>query len=550
MIFNGRTIVPGNVQGEALVTSQGISFFGGVDPETGQIVERGHELEGRSIAGKILVFPSGKGSTVGSYTLYQLKFKGLAPLAILNSLCETITAVGCIIAEIPCIDGIPIEQLHSGQSLAIDAAGGKVEILSPPAPIPDWLRGCETGSFEGGTFATDTLSRRLPGIVRRVNEENEWPHEIVARVQTLVDEMPDAQLRPLQDPGAPDAALWQDWIAPYVGQTWLETSWFAAEVYAFRRVLEATGYYQSGLGKGIDPFRRQKLYGLQAAPAGLLPMCYQLEAWYAAPPSGEDLHKALANLLRAAVWGNQADLSVFPAGGAQPDAHSLQEQQAHLLADDSQAAAAYIIAELSNRNTSPDAAKGASRRVDFILDNVGLELGYDLVLADYLLQLNLAGPIRFFAKPHPTYVSDATIADILETIAYLVASTEPALHHFGQRLDGYIHSGRLQLTSDYFWISPLPAWEMPPALRDDLSQSALIISKGDANYRRWLGDRHWPFSTPFAEIVSYSPAPLLALRVMKAELVVGLPAARQLELDAAYSHWMTEGQWAVIQFAR
>ena len=100
--FQGRSICPGNAEGEALVTSMGISFFGGVDPDSGVVVEKGHELEGRSIAGKVLVFPTGKGSTVGSYTLYRLCKAGKAPIAILNAECEPITAVGCIIAEIPC----------------------------------------------------------------------------------------------------------------------------------------------------------------------------------------------------------------------------------------------------------------------------------------------------------------------------------------------------------------------------------------------------------------------------------------------------------------
>jgi predicted aconitase with swiveling domain len=120
MDFIGRTIYAGQASGQALVTSHGISFFGGVDPDTGVIVERGHELEGRSIVGRILVFPSGKGSTVGSYTLYRLKHNGLAPAAIINSECETITAVGCIIAEIPCVDLVPIDKLKNGVRITID----------------------------------------------------------------------------------------------------------------------------------------------------------------------------------------------------------------------------------------------------------------------------------------------------------------------------------------------------------------------------------------------------------------------------------------------
>ena len=126
MKFTGRTIYAGQITGPALVTSQGISFFGGVDPDTGVIVERGHELEGQSITGKILVFPMGKGSTVGSYTLYRLRHNGLAPAAIINTECETITAVGCIIAEIPCVDSVPIGDIASGAWVTVD--GGTVLI--------------------------------------------------------------------------------------------------------------------------------------------------------------------------------------------------------------------------------------------------------------------------------------------------------------------------------------------------------------------------------------------------------------------------------------
>jgi len=127
MMLQGRAIYKGQAEGEALVTPMGISFFGGVDPETGIVVERGHTLEGSSIAGKILVFPQGKGSTVGSYTLYRLKRNGLAPAAIVNAECETITAVGCIIAEIPCVDHIPLDQLITGDKLRVDGALGTVE---------------------------------------------------------------------------------------------------------------------------------------------------------------------------------------------------------------------------------------------------------------------------------------------------------------------------------------------------------------------------------------------------------------------------------------
>jgi len=128
MILNGRTIFPGKARGEALVSRMGISFYGGVDPESGVITETGHDLEGQGLAGKVLVFPSGKGSTVGSYILYRLKQNGHAPAAIINVACETITAVGCIIAEIPCMDQVDISQIEMGMRLALEAGPGDGDI--------------------------------------------------------------------------------------------------------------------------------------------------------------------------------------------------------------------------------------------------------------------------------------------------------------------------------------------------------------------------------------------------------------------------------------
>ena len=89
---------------------------------------------------------------------------------------------------------------------------------------------------------------------------------------------------------------------------------------------------------------------------------------------------------------------------------------------------------------------------------------------------------------------------------------------------------------------------MPDSLRHDLARSSLIISKGDANYRRLLGDLHWPYTTPFADIVCYSPASLLALRALKSEVAAGLKHDQVDQLDELDSEWLTTGRWGVIQF--
>jgi predicted aconitase with swiveling domain len=118
--LKGRVIYKGNAKGEALVTNMPISFYGGVDPNTGIVLEKGHELEGISIKDKILVFPQGKGSTVGSYTLYRMKKNGTAPIGMINKETETIVAVGAIISEIPFIDKIDTTKIKTGNKITIE----------------------------------------------------------------------------------------------------------------------------------------------------------------------------------------------------------------------------------------------------------------------------------------------------------------------------------------------------------------------------------------------------------------------------------------------
>jgi hypothetical protein len=122
---NARVIKKGVAEGKALCSSQPISFYGGVDPDTGIVLEKNHELQGKSIAGKILVFPTGKGSTVGSYVLYRLKKNGKAPLAIINDESEAVIAVGAVISNVPMVDHVPTKKIKTGYHVKIN--GEKVE---------------------------------------------------------------------------------------------------------------------------------------------------------------------------------------------------------------------------------------------------------------------------------------------------------------------------------------------------------------------------------------------------------------------------------------
>ncbi len=130
--LRGRTISRGKAEGEALVTTQSISFLGSIDPATGVVVEKGHELEGKDVTGKVLVFPSGKGSTVGSYVMYQLKKNKTAPAAVINRSAEPIVAVGAIISDIPMVDSTEpdaIDTIRTGDRVRVNGTLGTIDIL-------------------------------------------------------------------------------------------------------------------------------------------------------------------------------------------------------------------------------------------------------------------------------------------------------------------------------------------------------------------------------------------------------------------------------------
>ncbi|HSA38879.1 MAG TPA: DUF126 domain-containing protein [Methanoregula sp.] len=129
MHISGRGISRGRARGPLLISPAPISFLSGVDPESGVIIEQGHPLQGTGIAGTVLAFPYGKGSTVGSYVLYALSRNHHAPAAIINAEAEAIIATGAIIGGIPMIDRIsqPLSRLRNGTIVTVDGDRGEME---------------------------------------------------------------------------------------------------------------------------------------------------------------------------------------------------------------------------------------------------------------------------------------------------------------------------------------------------------------------------------------------------------------------------------------
>lgn len=135
-ILKGRSIVKGCGQGEALVTSQPMGFNFGVDGENGVVIEHGHELEGQCLRGKVLIFPNGKGSTGGSFVIYQLSRTGNAPAAMVNVTCESIIALGAIMSGIPMLDSLeqnPLKTVKTGDIVRVNGDEGTLEIIERAA---------------------------------------------------------------------------------------------------------------------------------------------------------------------------------------------------------------------------------------------------------------------------------------------------------------------------------------------------------------------------------------------------------------------------------
>lgn len=131
MILKGRKVMGGKAEGEALVSVEPVSFYGGVDPVSGCVTEPGHCCCGENITGKVFVFPTGKGSTVGSYVIYRMKKLGTAPAAIINVETEAILATGCVISDIPLVDKLdrnPVEIIKTGMRVRVDADEGIVKL--------------------------------------------------------------------------------------------------------------------------------------------------------------------------------------------------------------------------------------------------------------------------------------------------------------------------------------------------------------------------------------------------------------------------------------
>lgn len=387
---------------------------------------------------------------------------------------------------------------------------------------------------EPGSFARYTIRERKPGILRQLIDDSDYPQEIVQELDALLAELATGPMRPLRE-NAPDAQAWNQAISSRRAESWHDIDWLFAETFFYRRILEAVRYFQPGPWERRDPFGEQKRAHDAIAVQQLADSWGQLASLQ--PAAACDL------LLRCCLWGNQADLSYAAVAARASGGLDTGEKQKYLLIDHTQIARSFLASGL--------------QRVAFINDNTGTELLCDLALADFLLVQGWVQEVVFHVKFHPFFVSDAMIEDVQAMVSLLKATDDTAMRGLGSRLHQHLSAQQLVLKDDApaggqgqgFWTSHHRFREMPPRLRRTLQEAGLVIIKGDANYRRLLGDRHWPHTTRLEDATAYFPAPFLTLRTLKSEVMVGLQPGQAAALRTEDPDWLVNGKRGIIQFA-
>lgn len=318
----------------------------------------------------------------------------------------------------------------------------------------------------------------------------------------------------------------------------------------YRRIMSAINYFDTN----VDPFELQKDLGLTSAVDSIATLSVRVNDLFSGDSDATSLLRVtqLQTFVLTALWGNRMDLSIWPVGGS-GESEGSRERASEAFSSVLEAGQKMILSNHMDDLTGYVQSLSKASRMDIIVDNAGFELYCDLCLADFLIFSGLANCVYLQLKAHPTFVSDAMSKDVMHTIHFLQntkqeggASTPQSV--LGDRWLSHIEKRDWILSENFFWAQPQPMWDIPDGLRRELATSSLVFVKGDANYRRLLGDRHWDFATSFQDVVSYFPAPVCALRTLKAELGCGMPQAETTRAENEDPNWLVAGKFGVVQF--
>ena len=370
---------------------------------------------------------------------------------------------------------------------------------------------------ESNPFAHKSMAQRVPSIIQQTLQRNAFSPLIQDAVQNLHDSLIANARIPMVKSAAPDADMWAKNMALLGGTPWLDTWWFFAEHTVYRMIIDAVRWWETEQ----DPFLGIKQEELESDRLGTL-------VGVVTAQDSQSPEEHLHMMLERALWGNRADMSHDAMQYSIDDA-----KDDELLVDDRQAVVEHLLS--------------GSGTVHIVTDNAGSELTMDLLLADALLQNNI--PVMIHPKMHPTFVSDATVADIWIHISALESSWGDASQQVAARLRTAFDNGLLQIFPDFYWNSPAFLFDLPLRLRRTFNGARLVIFKGDANYRRLVNDTIFPSETSFDVVTGHFPAPILAIRTLKSDPVVGLKPGQAEALAAKNPEWRVIGQYGTIQFA-
>lgn len=378
---------------------------------------------------------------------------------------------------------------------------------------------CPIRTDGSNAFARRTMEVRLPANIRNIAAADPDLHpELRSRVMELAAAIADGRTMPPVPPGWPDAGSWAALMEPFAGEGWLGTGWLFAETYAYRLVLDAVDWWS----REVDPYGKFKE---REVPAALTLLRH---------PAAPQATSSLAAALIRSLWGNLADVS-FVAGAALELAQGTHE---HLVINDIDAAVA--------------AFQDTGGSVHLVLDNAGFELASDLELAHALCEAGFR--VHLHAKHAPTYVSDATEQDILALLSAAAASESAQLRSWSATLQTLLDTRQLVLATNPWWLLPDFWCGLPAALGAELSRAAMVIVKGDLNYRRVVRDSIWPLSVGPLDAAGLrqvgsplSDTPILLLRTCKSDTLAPAGSPRVSELDRGSLGWRTSGRYGVAQ---
>ena len=355
------------------------------------------------------------------------------------------------------------------------------------------------------SFAQFTFTKRFPKVLNDVIASNLFSNEVMMQLKKLNQDLSTLSITRLKHPSQ-ETYLWNEFYNLYLNNTLSELPFFEAEVYFYALINQLVNYEEFKQ----DPFAQVKRNELTNQRDYFKHILEQVAQ-----------HKLnLENVIFLSLSGNKADLSQL---------YQSKNNKLTLLINHIKP----LTQQLKKCNS-----------MSVILDNAGTELFTDLIFAHFLIENSLMDQVHLHFKLKPIFVSDALVSDLYSLLDFIEQIGD---QKFSLSIKNFIGNGKMVLHEHIFWNAPLPYHQFPVELAGQINKQELLISKGDANYRRFFGDRKIPSHITPNVLVDYLDINTFALRTLKSEIQLGLTTEQLMNLRQSDPEWMVNGNYAVIQ---